>query len=177
MKRLFSFIFVVIIFILAIVVFVFSWFLWKNDLNNRIGVSFEGEELECMNYSVSYFGDKRLIPVVDMNDGYVMDVEINQKCDEDIYVEFNLKLKRIASELKKDNFKYALVADNKIINDGNFDSARQEETIILASNQLIIRGSNKYEFYLWIDNNSKNKFNVGNKNYEFVLSSNIIDRK
>ena len=169
---------IVIVLIAAVAATTASWFIWKQDEKNRIGVSFEtnGADTECITYSTSQNNNQLLIPVSNKEKGYITSVDIVQNCNVNLYADFKLKLDKLPQELKNKSFKYIFTENSKIIEEDNFEGKKQGEILTIATNQKIENISKNYKLYLWIDGNENNDNSMQNKHYEFSLEANIIEK-
>lgn len=167
----------VIVFVLSVFAFTYSWLTWKSNELYRTGVNFttSGPSSECISYSTSQSGNSKLLPVGDRRRGYITTINVSQTCDTDLYVDFKLKLTTLDSGLKDESFKYVLMGETSVIGEGNFLDKRQGETITIATHQLLTDTPVSYRFYLWIDGNLDNSDDMQNKNYEFDLNVSLTD--
>lgn len=170
---------IVLVLIAAVVATTYSWFFWKTNEDDRIGLNFEtnGANSECITYSVSQTGSKTLIPVTTKEKGYITSIDIAQTCDIDLYVDFKLKLDKLPVELKDETFKYTLIEGTRVVSEDSFEEKRQGETLTIATHELINNNPKNYKLYLWIDGNSENNNNMQEKHYEFNLEAVVTDKE
>lgn len=176
MKSKIGAILAVIVIIIAVIGSTYSWFMWRSQEENNIGINFTttGSSAECITYKTTSVGSPNLIPVSAKEKGYLTNIEIAQTCNTDMIVDLDLTLTTLPTELINSTFKYTLVNDGNVI-ENNFSTKHQGDTFTLISNQPITATKKTYKLYLWIDGNSSNPSTMQNKQYRFDLVARVTD--
>lgn len=161
---------IVVVLVFSVIAFTYSWFTWINNEKNRTGVTFDtnSSNTNCIIYSITQNGNKKLIPVSNMEKGYITNINISNNCEDKLVTDINLKIKTITQNLKNKNFKYSFMLNDELIKEGDFTDIRQEETLTLATKQELTKEEKNYKLYLWIDS-TKNNIPLKNHNYQFEI--------
>lgn len=158
--------------VLFVIGYTVSYFIWQGQNDTLVDLSVGGNLVQ-LDDGVDITGSN-LIPVRSYNspDSIKKDISIRLKNNpiENVSVTMSLKVNSIDDNLRVDSFKWTLVKDNSIVNEGNFSTDSDITLVTLNSSDNTLQTTlSEYTLYIWLDGNNVNETVMQNKSFDFSL--------
>ena len=158
----------------------FGYFLWNSMQNTNISFTVSGAIVQ-LNDGADITG-ANLVPVKSYTSNGAVKKNIGIKLKEDVTdtvtVTMKLNINEISQYLAVSDFKWTLVKDTTVVNEGTFNGKGSNDVIELVtlssdntdSNKKLTTTLSSYVLYLWIDGNNENDSNMQNQSFDFTLT-------
>ena len=158
--------------VLFVIGYTVSYFIWQGQNDTLVDLSVGGNLVQ-LDDGVDITGSN-LIPVKSYNspDSIKKDISIRLKNNpiENVSVTMSLKVNSIDDNLRVDSFKWTLVKDNSVVNEGNFSTDSDITLVTLNSSDNTLQTTlSEYTLYIWLDVNNVNETVMQNKSFDFSL--------
>ena len=158
----------------------FGYFIWNSTNNTDISFTVSGAIVQ-LNDGADIMG-ANLVPVKSYTSNGAVKKNIGIKLKDDVTdtvtVTMKLNINEISQYLAVSDFKWTLVKDTTVVNEGTFNGKSNSDVIELVtlssdntdSNKKLTTTLSSYVLYLWIDGNNENDSNMQNQSFDFTLT-------
>ena len=150
---------IIIMLVAVLSVGTFAYSTWRSKDGGRIITKIGDIALINFDNGINISGD-RLTPVLNYEDGILVDFNIKKTIDDSIAIRIYLTINELSDELKCDAIKFLILNSDddkeyKIINQGNLSEFDDNSLDIISS--LVLDNTNSYfKLYVYMDGNMNN---------------------
>ena len=165
-SKIFIIVLIILLLLLVVVTATYAWFTWSSTDNTSVTMSI-GEASDVVFKTGNDISTNNLSPVFNYTDGEKTTFSIINRDTTGASIKYKVLLNIISipDELKSNTLKYKLLKDSSLVSDGNFRTVTNNSTITIYSDNLTT-GTTNFTFYLYIDGNEENNFDMMNQNIE-----------